>query len=181
MSEIIRISENTSSGKDTWKHKGYQKAFMEACMINRPARNHLIVDLFARTCPWGHIRNDINQSFFDDGYTTHHDDALEFLRTFTVGSIDILLLDPPFSDRMNKDKYVGRANLYTDPKYMSDLGKEIKRVLAEGGVVVKAGFNSNAPSPDLHLVKVFLSHYGACRNDVMYSVWVNTQWRLSFD
>lgn len=177
---FTRITESTISGKDTHEHQGYQKAFGIACALNPPYDGHCIVDLFARTCPWGTIRNDLNPTFKEEGFTTHVMDALELLKSLEVGTVDIILLDPPFSDRMNQDKYdeVGPTSLYTNPKYMSDLGKEISRVLRAGGIVVKAGFNSNAPGKNLDLYQVFLSHYGASRNDVIFTVWENRQSRL---
>ena len=177
---IIRVTESTRSGKDTHEHKGYKMAFQDACYMNPPYDGHVIVDLFARRCPWGTIRNDLNVAFLEDGFTNSCTDALNLLQTLEVGSVDIILLDPPFSDRMNTDKYeeVGPVSLYTNPKYMSDLGKEIARVLRSGGIVVKAGFNSNAPGKDLYLTNAYLSHYGASRNDVIFSVWENKQYRL---
>lgn len=177
---ISRISESTGAASGTHEHLGYRRAFFDACQENPPYEGHVIVDLFARMCPWGTIRNDLNPQFLEEGFTTHAMDAIALLKTMEMGSVDIILLDPPFSDRMNQDKYesVGRASLYTDPRYMSDLGKEIGRVLRAGGVVVKAGFNSNRPSKDLELCSIYLSHYHASRNDVIFSVWRQEQTRL---
>ena len=179
---IQRISESTGASNGTHEHLGYLRAFADACMLNPPYDGHVIVDLFARMCPWGTIRNDLNPQFLEEGFTTHALDAIALLKTMEMGSADIILLDPPFSDRMNQDKYetVGRASLYTDPRYMSELGDEIGRVLRAGGVVVKAGFNSNRPSKNLELSSLYISHYAASRNDVLFSVWLQSQTRLQF-
>ena len=168
---ISHIEESTGAGKDTHTHRGFRKAFQDACALNPPYKGQMIVDLFARRCPWGTLRNDLDADYLEQGFTTHSMDAIDFLCTMNSNSADIIILDPPFSDRMNEDKYVGRASLYTDPKYMSDLGKQIMRVLRPGGIVVKAGFNSNRPSRGLVLCSAYLSYYGASRNDVIYSVW----------
>jgi hypothetical protein len=177
---IERITESTGATKGTHEHLGYRRAFADACRLNPPYDGHVIVDLFARMCPWGTIRNDLNPTFKDEGFTTHAMDAIALLKTMEIGSADIILLDPPFSDRMNQDKYgdIGPASLYTNPKYMSDLGEEIGRVLRAGGILVKAGFNSNRPHKNFGLCELYLSHYGASRNDVIFSVWENRQSRL---
>jgi hypothetical protein len=179
---INRFHESTGASKGTHEHRGYARAFQDACYLNPPhsVANHTIVDLFARKCPWGTIRNDLNPQFLEEGFTTHAMDAIALLKSMDMDSVDIVLMDPPFSDRMNQDKYenVGSASLYTNPKYMSDLGKEIARVTKKGGIVVKAGFNSNRPHKNFTLCNLYLSHYGASRNDVIFSVWENSQYRL---
>jgi len=180
---IERVTESTQAGKDTHEHIGYRKAFAHACLQNPPYDGQCILDLFARTCPWGTIRNDLNSVFIEKGFTTHCYDALDLLKELPRDSVDIVLLDPLFSDRMNQDKYdwhdeVGPKSLYTNPKYMPDLGKEISRITRAGGVVVKAGFNSNPPASGFSFDRAYLSHYGASRNDVIYSVWIRTQTTL---
>jgi len=178
------FNEHGGSGKDTHLHEGYQAAFayarklMNKINLNNP--NELILDLFARKCPWGTIRNDLNNKFLKKGFTNVCKDALQLTKEFKNEEVDIILLDPPFSTRQAIDKYeeVGRSNLYTDPKYMSTLGSECTRILAHNGIIIKVGYNSNAPSKDLTLKALMLSRYGASRNDVIYTVWQKTQTSL---
>ena len=170
---IERITEASCANKDTHTHKGYKKAFrfVREKLVSNP--HHEVLDLFARKCPWGDYRNDLNEDFKKQGYTNMCMDALDAVNQFADRSIDVILFDPPFSSRMDADKYdeVGRASLWTDPKYISDLGKDMYQVLTTGSYIIKAGFNSNAPHPNLQLVKIYISHYGGCRNDVIFSIW----------
>lgn len=170
---IKRIKEASSAGKDTHEHKSLKQAFRYAREIFQNDPQHVVLDLFARTCPWGDFRNDLNIDFKKQGYTNMSMDALEAARTFENNSIDIIIFDPPFSSRMDADKYneVGAASLWTNPKYISDLGKEMNRILTTNGLIIKCGFNSNKPYPELNLEKLYISHYGACRNDMLVSVW----------
>ena len=174
---IVRITESSSAGKDTHTHRGYKKAFKYCRDKMIHDSDHRVLDLFARNCPWGDFRNDLNPEF--KGHNTNITmDALECAMVFDSRSIDIILFDPPFSSRQDVDKYGGDfdASLWTNPKYISDLGDAMYRILATEGYIIKAGYNSNPPHPDLKLIKIYLSHFGACRNDVIVSIWqkVNT-------
>ncbi len=168
-----RIAGGTCDGKDTHKHEGYRRAFKFARdqFIHRP--DHNVLDLFARSCPWGDFRNDLNPKFKKNGLTNMSMDALECAKSFNTSTISIILFDPPFSPRQDIDKYgeVGRASIWTDPKYVSDLGKEMFRILEPGGYLIKCGYNSNAPDPRMQYVKGYVQHYGACRNDVLFTIW----------
>jgi hypothetical protein len=173
MMKIERITEASGAGADTHKHRGYQKAFryVREKLFDYP--DHEVLDLFARECPWGDYRNDLNEKYLKARQTNMCMDALEACQSFDDRSIDIILFDPPFSSRMDADKYgeVGRASLWTDAKYISDLGKEMFRILECGGYIVKCGFNSNSPYPKMELERMFVSHYGSCRNDVIFTIW----------
>ena len=136
-----------------------------------------VVDPFARRCPWGTIRNDINPEFKDQGFTTHCDDALAILQQLNTSSVAVIILDPPFSGRQSDEEY-GTHNLYANPSYMSQLGKECYRVLIDGGKVLKCGFNSNPPARGFELIELFINNMGASRNDIMMSLWVKTQMNL---
>tara|TARA_Y100001938_G_scaffold138490_1_gene204080 strand:+ start:1958 stop:2521 length:564 start_codon:yes stop_codon:yes gene_type:complete len=171
--KIKRIMESTVAGKDTHKHKSLRQAFRFAREAFQNDPDHTVLDLFARTCPWGDFRNDLNPQFKKQGHTNMCMDALEAARTFENNSIDIILFDPPFSSRMDADKYeeVGAASLWTNPKYISELGAEMNRILTTNGLIIKCGFNSNKPYSELKLERLYISHYGACRNDMLVSVW----------
>lgn len=170
---MIRIQGGSRYGKNTHEHVGYQRAFRFVREANYGDPQHEVLDLFARRCSWGDYRNDLNPKFKEEGHTNMTMDALECAKTFSNSSIDIVLFDPPFSSRQDIDKYdeVGRASLWTDPKYISELGKEMFRILIPGGYVVKCGYNSNAPDPRMQFVKGWVECYGGCRNDVIFTVW----------
>jgi hypothetical protein len=172
---ITRVMEATSANKDTHTHKAYKMAYahvMDEHMAERRP-NHVVMDLFARTCPWGDIRNDLNPEYLKTGQTNMNRDALELASEWQTSSVDVILFDPPFSSRQDADKYGGDldASLWTNPKYMSDLGKEMYRILEPGGYVIKCGYNSNAPDNRFTFVKGYLSYYGGCRQDVIFTIW----------
>ena len=135
-----------------------------------------IVDLFARQCPWGTVRNDINPQLYP-AYTTHSMDALECIKGLKRNSAHIILFDPPFSDRQSAEEY-GTSNLYTDPSYIAEIGQEMFRVLQPGGFLIKCGYNTNAPAKGFECVKVFIANFGASRNDILFSLWTKTQTSL---
>jgi len=58
---------------------------------------------------------------------------------------------------------------------MSDMGKQIFRILKPGGYVLKCGFNSNPPAKGFDLLKINLAQFGASRNDIIFSLWVKNQ------
>lgn len=178
MVKIERISEASCANKDTHTHRGYKKAHRIVKDLMLQGNYGLGVqydtlDLFARTCPWADFRNDLNPIFKENGQTNMCMDALEAAKTFDNASLAVVYCDPPFSPQMAESKYdeVGTTNLYSDPSYMSKLGKEMYRIVEPGGFVIKAGFNSNAPDPRFVAVAFILSHYHGSRNDVIFSVW----------
>ena len=168
------VNEASSANKDTHTHRGYKKAYEYAINKIRTDETYFehinSIDLFARKCQWADFRNDINPEYLEKNYTNSCMDALEFAETFTTNSIDLILFDPPFSDRQSNEKY-GTSNLYTNPAYISQIGAEMFRILRPGGFIVKAGYNSNPPSPTMRLSRVILSRYHGCRNDVIFTVW----------
>jgi len=159
---------------DTHHAAWFRKGWEEASKMTRSLMNtHWTLDPFARTCPWADIRNDINPTMPTD----HHLDALEFLqllkKTHGPSMARIIILDPPFSERQ-AERYMdemGHPNLYASPGYMGRLGVLVKDLLAGGGVVLKLGFNSNAPTQGLELVKGWTVAFGGGRNDVQMSIW----------
>jgi hypothetical protein len=165
---------------DTHNLEAYSKLFRMA-MNKTISKNILgnvhVVDPFARMCLWGTKRNDINPNFLGQ-YTTHCMDALDFINSEATSQTDIVLLDPPFSDRQSKEEY-GSSNLYANPKYMSDLGKSIFRILKAGGYVIKCGFNSNPPSKGFTLIHLYVCNMGGSRNDILISLWRKNQSTLT--
>ena len=108
MSQYMRVMEATCAYKDTHTHKGYKMAY--AYVMDeywRRRENHVVMDLFARTCPWGDIRNDLNPDYLKSGHTNMNRDALELVKEWQTSSVDVILFDPPFSSRQDADKYGG--------------------------------------------------------------------------
>jgi len=131
-----------------------------------------VIDPFARMCPWADYRNDINPNIET---TTHTMDAIDFLDEMldVLGkhSCKIVLMDPPFSERQ-ATRYEGdHVNIYTVPGYTGELGKKAFTLLKPGGVIVKCGFNTNAPTAGMELLKTTVVAFGGTRNDVLVTVW----------
>ena len=136
-----------------------------------------VIDPFARRCLWGTKRNDLNPKFLGE-YTTHCMDALDFLNSVATGEAHMAILDPPFSGRQCEEEY-GSPDLYRNPKYMVDLGKEIFRILKPGGYVLKCGYNSNRPFKGFTLVKLYIANYPPTKNDILFSLWKKNQTTLT--
>ncbi len=128
----------------------------------------LVIDPFARNCLLAHPHtNDINP----ETLAVHHLDALEFLNGYSHGSFTIGLLDPPFSDRMSKDKY-GTSNLYaSDSKKMRAIEFQLGNLIEHHGIIIKLGYNSSKPHPGFVLEDFEIWNLGACRNDIIVSIW----------
>lgn len=179
--QIDRFVCNGTSSSDTHQLEPYDRLFAY-CMNNfvydkNVLGNVEVIDPFARKCPWGTVRNDINPEFYPN-YTTHSMDALEFMTGLKRNSAHIVLFDPPFSDRQSNEEY-GTSNLYTNPKYISDLGNQAFRILQAGGYLIKCGYNTNRPAPGFELIHISIATFGASRNDILFSLWKKTQTTLN--
>lgn len=167
-----------SKSSDTHQLVPYDKMYGYAMQCWTNALGNIeTIDPFARKCMWGTKRNDINPHFLYE-YTTHCMDALDFLSRIRKQSAHIVLLDPPFSDRQSDEEY-GTSNLYTNPKYIVDLGKEAFRVLKTSGYLIKCGYNTNPPGVGFELVRLSICQMGASRNDILISLWQKVQTTLN--
>ena len=130
--------------------------------------HELAIDPFARNCEWAYPHtNDINP----ETSAVHHVDALEFLNTYERNSFSIGLLDPPFSDRMAKDKY-GSSNLYaSDCQKMRQIEHALGNLIKHHGVIIKLGYNTSKPHPGFVLEDFEVWNLGGCRNDILCSIW----------
>jgi len=183
----IRVSD---FNKDTSKMKNYSMIFRKYYNIklSRSGENannislarsslffesmtQIAIDPFARNCEWAYpYTNDINP----DTKACYNMDALDFIQKYTPGSFSIGLLDPPFSSRMEKDKY-GTSNLYAaDSKHMRAIELALGNVIETSGYIIKLGYNSSKPHPSFTFVDAELWNMGACRNDIICSIWKKT-------
>lgn len=132
--------ETAQPSKDTFSMKPLLNLFYRYKHQEKPK---LIVDPFAKDCKLADITNDINPKCDTD----YHMDALEFLKMFESNTIDMILLDPPFSSRQVKEIYekLGLTVTWkeTQATFWTDVKKEISRVLKTGGICITCGWNSN--------------------------------------
>mgnify|MGYP003661421511 CR=1 FL=1 len=129
------------------------------------------IDPFARNCQHAYFTNDINP----DTLAKDHMDAYDYLNHFDKSmKFDFIIFDPPFSDRMAKDKY-GTSNLYSAESSKASRCQNLgARLLRTGGFFIKAGYNSNPPAYFLELRELCLLACGGNRNDIIFSVWEKT-------
>ena len=173
----IRYSAST---KETSEWRPYQQIWNKYSGIAidtlMPYTHEYACDPFARNCQWASPwTNDINI----DTKAKWHLDAEEFLREISEERFAIMLLDPPFSDRMSKDKYQSSGNLYaSDSAKMLRIQKLAGNLVVPGGYLIKAGYNTNKPHNCFDLVEVRIVAMGNCRNDVLFSVWRKNNYTL---
>jgi len=175
----IRYSAST---KETSEWRPYQQIWHKYSRIAETriwnmqlTQVEFACDPFARNCYWANPwTNDINI----DTKAKFHLDAEDFLTEIKNERFAIMLLDPPFSDRMSKDKY-GTENLYaSDSAKMLRIQKLAGNLVIPEGYLIKAGYNTNRPHPCFDLVEVRIVAMGNCRNDVLFSVWQKNNYTL---
>lgn len=178
MMHFERIQAGSYGGMNTHKWKAFKKIWMS---IPDSWNGEKVCDPFARNCQIGHIwTNDINP----ETGANYHLDALEFLKIVPSDSMNIVIFDPPFSTHQNDTKYEfdGESkNIYTIPGYVKKCMKEIERILIPGGYLLKYGYNSTRHLPSLEFKKGWLINFGGNRNDVIVSLWIMNQQKLSIE
>ncbi len=133
----------------------------------------VIIDPFANDCKYGTITNDLNPEF----NTTHHLDALEFLKIQESESADLVLYDPPYSLRQASECYksFGKEKLsgtVTNMKYWAQCKDEIARILKPNGVVICCGWNSNGIGKNrgFETAEILIVAHGGGKNDTIITV-----------
>ncbi len=178
MYRITRVKQPTGANAETHTWPAYKTAFHRSRMaITMQDRSCVSVDPFARNCRWATYRNDINE----ETKAEYHMDAIDFLKHIhnEIGLVDLILFDPPYSQRQAEDKYGGITNVYTTPGYVKDIFTQMVRMLSHRGRIIKLGYNSTRHSDCLELVDIELLNFGGNRNDVILSIWEKTS--ISFD
>ena len=161
-----RFQGGSFDGIDTSENNYYKNGFKKACKLTKNIEGE-IIDPFARNCCWGTITNDL-----DPTTKAHYNmDALEFLKKMETNSAKIILFDPPFSASQEKKYKGGCQNLYANPTKISKMYKEMFRILKSGGVILKLGYNSTRPNPNLELIDCQLVNFGGSKNDVIQTIW----------
>lgn len=109
----------------------------------------------------------------DDRPTTHHMDALDFLKSFDDNSLDGVLFDPPYSVEQCLRKYTpkfkgtaGRA------EYWARCKDEIKRIVKPGGKCISFCWDSTGigKKRGFEILEIKLLCHGACHNDTVITV-----------
>jgi len=119
------------------------------------------------------ITNDLRENM----PTTHHMDALAFLKSLEDESCDGVLFDPPYSISQAKECYEGYGmdKLDTKPtsmKYWGDCKTEVARVLKTGGKAICFGWTSMGIGKNrgFEMTRVLLVPHGGSKNDTIITV-----------
>ena len=172
---IIRPGNNCHDNTETHKTRWFKKIWSDLRyqhFILSPET--VIVDPFARNCEIARPNtNDLNP----DAVAINNLCASEYLQSLRYDFADLLIFDPPFSERMAKDNYDGFGiNLYSsDSKLMTRCLKDCGRVIKPGGYLLKFGFNINQPAKCFELVGLWLIEKTGHRNTTIVGLWKNNQ------
>lgn len=102
-----------------------------------------------------------------------HVDALEFMRSFADGSVDVLLFDPPYSPRQVAECYrkvSGTVDMEsTQSSFWSRLKKEASRIVKPGGHALSFGWNTNGMGKENGFVQkeILIVSHGGWHNDTL--------------
>ena len=139
---------------------------------NEVDNSKLWIDPFANKNKIATITNDLNPEY----NTTHHMDALEFLKMFDDNSVDGVLYDPPYSPRQVSEcyKHVG-YNVTQETTRASFWGthkKEISRIVKLGGKVITFGWNSGGIGMKygFEIKNILLVPHGGWHNDTICTI-----------
>lgn len=180
--KIIPVGQDSA---DTHTTKWFKILWREVAeyaeeKILREARGHFALDIldpFARNCQIAYPHtNDLNP----ESLAQHNLDALEFLKQYHTATMDIIIFDPPFSERRANEHYDGLGvNLYaSDSKKMTECLYESLRVLRRGGYLLKFGYNCNVPAPGFELAKLWIISKRGNANATIVSLWECQQYKL---
>lgn len=145
-----------------------------AALLTEEMGSGLWIDPFANSNKLATITNDLNPAFD----TTHHMDAIDFLRMFKDASVDGgVLYDPPYSPRQIAEVYqrvgmVKRGMEYTQASFWSDQKREIGRICKSGAKVVTCGWNSGGIGKKygFEITRILLVPHGGWHNDTIVTV-----------
>jgi len=134
-------------------------------------------DPFAGENSPAEFTNDLNR----ERPTTHHGQAIDFLKTFPSESLDGVLFDPPYSPRQIKECYdeigLELSQVETQATFWTACKDEIERIVKPGGTVICFGWNSQGMglSRGYALREVLLIPHGGMHNDTIVTVEQKTE------
>lgn len=141
-------------------------------LANEVDNSKLWIDPFANKNKIATITNDLNPEYD----TTHHMDALEFLKMFDDNSVDGVLYDPPYSPRQVSEcyKHIGYnvTQKTTRASFWGNHKKEISRIVKPCGKVITFGWNSGGIGMKygFKIQHILLVPHGGWHNDTICTV-----------
>jgi hypothetical protein len=144
-----------------------------AALLKEEVTDGLWCDPFAGWLSPATITNDLNP----ERDTTHHMDALEFLKVQPSDSFDGVLFDPPYSISQAAECYksFGKEKLeinVANMGYWSAIKDEINRITKKGGKVICFGWNSMGLGKNrgFEMTNILLVPHGGSKNDTIVTV-----------
>lgn len=141
-------------------------------LLNEEVTDGLWCDPFAGKNSPAQVTNDINP----ERDTTHHMDAIEFLKSQPDNHYHGVLLDPPYSTRQVSEHYkeagIKVTGWHTSAGWTATIKAEIARITKPGGKVICFGWNSAGigKTRGFELNRVLLVPHGGAKNDTIVTV-----------
>lgn len=135
-------------------------------------KDMLVVDPFANANKLATITNDLDPQYDTD----YHLDALDFLKQIEDNSVDLVLYDPPYSQRQVSESYRKldmTVNMEaTQNSYWTKQKREIARIVKQGGYVISCAWNSGGIGKKygFEIQEVLLVAHGSWHNDTITTV-----------
>jgi len=129
------------------------------------------IDPFAGMTSPAEFTNDLNP----DSPTTHHLDALDFLKGLS-GSYKGVLFDPPYSYHQMKECYeeigFGSISARHATNFYGDLRQAIEPLVLAGGIAISFGWNSigMGKTHGFKIIEILLVCHGRAHNDTIVTV-----------
>lgn len=129
-------------------------------------------DPFAGENSPAQITNDLNPA----RPTTHHMDAIDFLKSQPAEEYDGVLLDPPYSLRQVSEHYkaagIQPTGWHTSAAWQSTIKDECARITKIGGKVICFGWNSMGLGKNrgFEMTRLLLVPHGGSKNDTIVTV-----------
>ena len=142
-------------------------------LLKEEVTEGLWCDPFAGMNSPAQVTNDLNT----ERDTTHHLDALVFLKQQPTNHFDGVLFDPPYSITQAKQCYdgIGMELLDVKPtsmKYWGDCKTEVARILKIGGKAICFGWTSMGIGINrgFEMQRILLVPHGGSKNDTIVTV-----------
>lgn len=132
----------------------------------------LVVDPFANANKLATITNDLDPQYDTD----YHLDALDFLKQIEDNSVDLVLYDPPYSQRQVSESYRKldmTVNMETTQNsYWTKQKRETARIVKQGGYVISCAWNSGGIGKKygFEIQEILLVAHGSWHNDTITTV-----------
>lgn len=132
----------------------------------------VVVDPYANESKLGTITNDLDPQYDTD----YHLEAIEFLKLIDSESADVVLFDPPYTQKQVAECYRKLDKTVTiqetQTSYWSRVKEQISRILKPGGYCITCCWNSNGIGKKygFQIEEILLVPSGSWHNDTIVTV-----------